>query len=44
MRLSDADKQPYRKIMEILASDAFKLDLQSLGRYDTTETGKIIWS
>ncbi len=44
MRLSDADKQPYKKIMEILASDAFKMDLQSLGRYDTSETGKIIWS
>ncbi len=43
MRLSDTDKQPYRRIMEILASDAFKMDLQSLGLYDTSETGKIIW-
>lgn len=43
MRLSDTDKQPYKRIMEILASDAFKMDLQSLGLYDTSETGKIIW-
>ncbi|WP_455714209.1 substrate-binding domain-containing protein [Anaerosporobacter sp.] len=43
MRLSDADKQPYKQIMEILTSDAFKMDLQSFGRYDTSETGKIIW-
>ncbi len=44
MRLADADRQPYKHIMEILASDAFKLDLQSIGCYDTTETGKIIWN
>ncbi|MEY8351716.1 helix-turn-helix transcriptional regulator [Lachnospiraceae bacterium 54-53] len=44
LRLSDADKQPYRKIMEILASNAFKKDLEVLGSYDTEETGKIIWS
>lgn len=43
MRLSDADKQPYKKIMEILASDKFKEDLKILGCYDTEETGKIIW-
>ncbi|MFT4008285.1 MAG: helix-turn-helix transcriptional regulator [Lacrimispora sp.] len=43
MRLSDTDKQPYKRIMEILASDAFKMDLQSMGLYDTSETGKIIW-
>lgn len=44
MRLSDADKSPYKKLMEILASDAFKKDLQILGCYDTSETGKIIWN
>lgn len=44
LRLSDADKHPYRKIMEILASDEFKRDLEVLGGYDTEETGKIIWS
>ncbi|WP_440194598.1 substrate-binding domain-containing protein [Anaerocolumna jejuensis] len=44
MRLVDADKQPYKRIMEILASDEFKMDLQLLGCYDTQETGKIIWN
>ncbi len=42
IRLADAEKQPYRAILEILASDAFKMDLQSIGGYDTEETGKII--
>ncbi len=44
MRLADADKQPYKKVMEVLASDSFKMDLQILGCYDTTETGRIIWT
>ncbi|MHB8062541.1 MAG: substrate-binding domain-containing protein, partial [Ruminiclostridium sp.] len=44
IRLADADKQPYRTILEIIASDAFKMDLHSIGGYDTTETGKIIWT
>jgi len=43
IRLADAEKQPYRTILEIIASDAFKMDLQSIGGYDTTETGKLIW-
>jgi putative molybdopterin biosynthesis protein len=43
IRLADAEKQPYRTILEIVASDSFKMDLQSIGDYDTTETGKIIW-
>ncbi len=43
IRLADSDKQPYKTILEIIASDAFKMDLQSIGGYDTTETGKIIW-
>jgi putative molybdopterin biosynthesis protein len=43
IRLADADKHPYRTILEIIASDAFKLDLESVGGYDTDETGKIIW-
>ncbi len=43
IRLSDAEQQPFRTVLEIIASDAFKLDLQSIGGYDTTETGKLIW-
>lgn len=43
IKLSDADKQPYRTILEIISSDAFKMDLISLGSYDTSETGNIIW-
>jgi len=42
IKLSDAEKLPFRAILEIIASDTFKMDLQSLGGYDTTETGKII--
>jgi len=42
MRLSDADKMPNKRMMEILASDEFKKDLQMLGYYDTSETGKIM--
>lgn len=44
MRLSDADKPAYKRLMEILASDEFKNDLQILGCYDTSETGRIIWN
>jgi putative molybdopterin biosynthesis protein len=44
MRLADADKQPYKKILEILTSEEFKMDLHAIGCYDTSETGKIIWS
>jgi len=40
--LSDADKMPNKRMMEILASDEFKKDLQMLGYYDTSETGKIM--
>ncbi|MGB8455889.1 MAG: helix-turn-helix transcriptional regulator [Anaerocolumna sp.] len=42
IRLADAEKQPYRAILEIITSDAFKMDLQSIGGYETTETGRII--
>ena len=44
MRLADADKQPYKKIMEILTSEEFKMDLKTIGCYDTSETGRIIWN
>ena len=43
IRLADADKQPYRTILEIMSTDAFKLDLKSIGGYDTSETGELIW-
>ncbi len=42
IRLADADKPPYKAVLEIVASDMFKLDLQSIGGFDTTETGKLI--
>ena len=44
IRKSDAKKQPYKMILEIIASDSFKMDLQSIYNYDTSETGKIIQS
>lgn len=43
IRLTDADKQPFRNLLEILASDSFKRELQIIGGYDTSETGSIIW-
>ena len=43
IRLADADKQPYKTILEIISTDAFKMDLKSIGGYDTTETGELIW-
>ncbi len=43
IRLADAEKPPYRAILEIVSSDAYRLDLESIGGYDTSETGKIIW-
>ena len=43
IRLADADKQPYRTILEIISSNAFKMDLQSIDGYDCSETGKVIW-
>ncbi|WFR58742.1 helix-turn-helix transcriptional regulator [Anaerocolumna sp. AGMB13025] len=42
IRLADAEKQPYRMILEILSSEAFRMDLESIGGFDTEETGKII--
>lgn len=42
IRLTDARKQPYRTMLEIIASEVFKMDLQSIGGYDTEETGVII--
>ena len=42
IRKSDAKKQPYKMILEIIMSDSFKMDLQSIYNYDTSETGKII--
>lgn len=42
IRLSDAEKQPYKTILEIVASDSFKIDLQNIYHYDTSETGKIV--
>lgn len=44
MRLADANKQPYKKIMEILTSEEFKKDLKIIGGYDTSETGRILWN
>jgi DNA binding domain, excisionase family len=43
MRLQDADKQPFKTVLGIISSDAFKLELKSAGGFDVTETGMIIW-
>lgn len=43
IRQSDSERQPYRKILDIVLSDAFKRDLESIGGYDTRQTGSILW-
>ncbi|MBC3888830.1 helix-turn-helix domain-containing protein [Acetobacterium paludosum] len=42
IRLSDADKQPYKTVIEIVTSESFKMDLQNILNYDTSETGRIV--
>lgn len=42
IRKHDMDRQPYRQILDIVTSPAFKRDLGSFGGYDTEETGRIL--
>lgn len=42
VRLADAEKEPFRKVLEVVSSQQFKRQLQSLHGYDTSETGKLI--
>ncbi len=43
MRMEDAQKPQYKAVLEIMASGGYKRDLQSIGCYDTSETGKLIY-
>ncbi|MDR1909465.1 MAG: substrate-binding domain-containing protein, partial [Spirochaetaceae bacterium] len=43
IRLADAERQPYRKILDIVLSAAFRKDLESIGGYNTRQTGSILW-
>ena len=42
IRQTDAEKPQFRAMLEILASDAFKLDIRNIAGFDTTQTGLII--
>ncbi|MDR1640143.1 MAG: helix-turn-helix transcriptional regulator [Clostridiales bacterium] len=42
IRLEDQGKKPYKTMLDIIASEDFKLDLESVGGYNTDETGRII--
>lgn len=42
MKKGDCDKYPYKAVPEILCSREFKAELEGIGGYDLTETGKII--
>lgn len=43
IRQADAERQPYRNILDIVASESFKRNLESLGGYNTRQTGSILW-
>ncbi|MDD4239717.1 MAG: excisionase, partial [Desulfotomaculaceae bacterium] len=42
MKKEDADKPQFQAVLEIIQSQEFKKELQGLGDYDLTETGRII--
>ena len=42
MKKEDADKPQFQAVLEIIQSLEFKKELQGLGDYDLTETGKIV--
>ncbi|MFP3042060.1 hypothetical protein LQZ19_09615 [Treponema primitia] len=42
IRKADAAKQPYRKILDIVTSKGYRLDLENIGGFNTRETGKIL--
>lgn len=42
MKKEDMEKPQFKAVLEILQSKEFKTELQGLGDYDLTETGKII--
>jgi putative molybdopterin biosynthesis protein len=42
IKREDADKPQFKAVIEILQSQEFKKELQGLGDYDLTDTGKII--
>jgi putative molybdopterin biosynthesis protein len=43
IRQADAERQPYRKILDIVLSESFKKSLESIGGYTTRQTGSILW-
>jgi putative molybdopterin biosynthesis protein len=43
IRQADAERQPYREILDIILSEPFKKTLESIGGYTTRQTGDILW-
>jgi len=42
MKKEDMSKPPFQALMEIIRSEEFKMELEGIGGYDLSETGKII--
>jgi putative molybdopterin biosynthesis protein len=42
IKKEDINRAPFQVVLEILSSPAFKAELQGLGDYDLSETGKIV--
>ncbi|WP_038077631.1 helix-turn-helix transcriptional regulator [Treponema primitia] len=42
IRKADAAKQPYRKILDIVTSKGYRMDLENIGGFNTRETGRIL--
>lgn len=42
IKKEDMDKAPFQAALEILSSQEFKMELEGIGGYDLTETGKIV--
>lgn len=44
MRKEDLDKPPFKAILEIVASAAFRAELEGIGGYDLANLGKVIYT
>ncbi len=42
IKKEDINRPPFQLVLEVLTSPAFKAELEGLGDYDLSETGKIV--